>query len=322
MTNEQIKHLLNAYEMDRPEPTFLRHNENRTYRVQDSDGNRYLLRIHEPFVQEMKGLQHTEAGILAELDMLEQWGHWSQDEVQMPVRNKSGQLVTTLEIDGHRQNASLLTWMEGRDLSKEDTQDAEVAKKLGTHLSELHSFFRKYNPSGMESRPSQGKVYNERMAQVIYSGISQGLFKPADAAIIEDTLRLVNSRLSDEGGNDGPDLIHGDICLGNVILTVNGDVRFIDFGFYGKGYAQIDTAMNAMMLPAKRRDAFLEAYYGGRCSENELLQLEGFMLAAIIGFYVFQYGNVKMHDWMRERMPILCAERCQPFLQGERIFYQ
>ncbi|MEY8745166.1 hypothetical protein AB9M62_38490 [Bacillales bacterium AN1005] len=111
--------------------------------------------------------------------------------------------------------------------------------------------------------------------------------------------------------------------MGNAILTANGDLRFIDFGFYGKGYAQTDVAMGALMLPSDRRDAFLEAYYGEKgCSENELLQLEGFMLAAIIGFYVFQFGNEKMHDWMRERMPILCAERCKAFLRGERILYQ
>lgn len=322
MTHEQLMRLLNAYEMDRPEPTFLRHNENRTYRVQDSDGKRYLLRIHEPFVREMKGLQHTEAGILAELDMLEQWGHWSPDEVQVPVRNKSGELVTTFETDGQKMNASLLTWMEGRDLSQEDVQDADIAKKLGKHMAELHAFFRQYNPSGMEARPSQGKAYNKRMAKVIHSSVSQGLFTSADAATIEETLQLVNDRLSDEGGDDGPDLIHGDVCQGNAILTVNGDVRFIDFGFYGKGYAQTDTAMGALMLPANRRDAFLEAYYGRACSENELLLLEGLTLAAIIGFYVFQIGNEKHHDGMRERMPILCAERCRPFLRGERIFYQ
>ncbi|MEN1985618.1 phosphotransferase [Paenibacillus hubeiensis] len=226
MTHEQLMHLLHAYEMDRPEPTFLRHNENRTYRVQDSDGKRYLLRIHEPFVQEMKGLQHTEAGILAELDMLEQWGQWSRDEVQVPVRNKNGELVTTFETDGQKMNASLLTWMEGRDLSQEDVQDADIAKKLGKHMAELHAFFRQYNPSGMEARPSQGKAYNKRMAQVIHSSVSQ------------------------------------------------------------------------------------------------VLLLEGLTLAAIIGFYVFQIGNEKHHDGMRERMPILCAERCRPFLRGERIFYQ
>lgn len=323
MTNEQLMLLLNAYDVDQPEPTFLRHNENRTYRVQDSVGKPYLLRIHDPFVQEMKGLQHTEAGVLAELNMLEQWGQWYPDEVQTPVRNKRGQLVTTLEGDGYRLNASLLTWVEGRDLTKEDTQDADVIKKLGTHMSELHVFFSQYSPFGMEARPSQGKAYNERMAQVIYSGVPQGLFTSADAVIIDDTLRLVNSRLSDEGGNEGPDLIHGDVGLGNAILTANGDLRFIDFGFYGKGYTQTDVAMGALMLPSDRRDAFLEAYYGERgCSATELLQLEGFMLAAIIGFYVFQFGNEKMHDWMRERMPILCAERCQPFLRGERILYQ
>ncbi len=320
MNDQRLTELLNRYDLDRPEPVFLRHNENRTYRVTDASGTNYLLRIHDPFVEGMKGMQHTRAGITSELHMLEQWGKWNDGAAQAPVRNRQGELVTAFEIDGRSCDVSLLSWMDGRDLVKEDMDNDETVRKLGEQLAELHAFFRQYEPVGMESRPHQGRAYNDMMAGVIRSGVEKGLFTPRDADIVEQTLRLINERLTGRGSDNGTDLIHGDIWLNNAILTTGGEVRFIDFGFYGQGYALTDVAMGTMMLPSEKREDFLNAYHGEvPCSEAELLEIEGFMLVAIIGYYVFQFENEKMHDWMRERMPKLCEEHCVPFLNGERL---
>ncbi|OMD18357.1 phosphotransferase enzyme family protein [Paenibacillus odorifer] len=323
MTNEKILDLLGRYDIQQPEIIFLRHNENRTYRVNDRTGKSYLLRIHEPFIEDMKGLQHTYSGILGELQMLEKLGSWSTNEIQTPVRNNEGELITIIEYEGELLNCSVLTWLDGRDMNMNDVNNLELVKELGSQIAELHTFFRQYEHSGMEIRPSQGKAYNERMIRVIHSGVKKNLFTPSDANVIEQTLQLINSRLDDHGGEAGPDLIHGDLCMGNIIITTEGKVRFINFGFFGKGYALLDVAMGAMMLPSDRRDIFLKGYYR-ECENtvNDLLQLEGLMLVAIIGYYVFQIENVHVHDWMRERMPKLCAEYCRPFLNGESIFYK
>ncbi|CAM3544532.1 MULTISPECIES: phosphotransferase enzyme family protein [Saccharibacillus] len=319
-TNEQLSQLLAAYDLDRPQPTFLRHNENRTYRVQDAGGRSYLLRIHDPYVPEMKGLQHRYDGILAELEMLERRGARSDEEVQVPVRSRAGELVTTFEERERTLNVSLLTWLDGRDLQKEDLYGEDMVGKLGGELAKLHAFFAEYAAPGMEARPHQGRAYNDRLAGVIRSGVAKGLFTAEDADTVEETLRLINDRLAGRGGEFGTDLIHGDIGLNNAIVTEDGGVRLIDFGFYGRGYRLTDVAMGAMMLPSDRRELFLAAYAGGKkWTEEELREIDGFMLVAILGYYVFQFGNVRMHDWMRERMPMLCADKCRPFLAGERM---
>ena len=59
MTQEKLLNLLNRYDIQQQEVIFLRHNENRTYRVNDITGKSYLLRIHDPLIDGMKGLQHT-----------------------------------------------------------------------------------------------------------------------------------------------------------------------------------------------------------------------------------------------------------------------
>ena len=323
MTNEKLLDLLGRYDIQQPKIIFLRHNENRTYRVNDRTGQSYLLRIHEPFIDDMKGLQHTYGGILGELQMLEKLSSWSTNEVQTPVRNKDGELITIIEYEGELLNCSVLTWLAGRDMSKNDVNNFELVKKLGSQIAELHTFFRQYEHSGMELRPSQGRAYNERMIRVIHSGVQKNLFTSSDAHVIEETLKLINSRLEDHGGEEtGPDLIHGDLSMGNTIITTEGEIRFIDFGFFGTGYALLDVAMGAMMLPSDRRDTFLKGYFRERDNtSSDLLQLEGFMLVAIIGYYTFQMENEHVHAWMRERMPKLCLEHCRPFLKGESIFY-
>lgn len=323
MTNEKLSELLDKYDIEQPEIIFLRHNENRTYRINAGTGKSYLLRIHHPLKAGMKGLQHTYDGILGELQMLENYGSWSASEVQTPLRNKEGELITIIEHEGELLNCSVLTWVDGRDMSKDDGNNVELVKKLGEQIAELHTFFRQYEHSGMESRPSQGRAYNERMISVIQSGVEKNLFTPSDVNVIKQTLQLINSRLNDLGGEaGGPDQIHGDLNRSNTIITTEGEVRFIDFGFYGTGYALLDVAMGALMVPSYQRDTFLKGYYGEyEYTEDDLLQLEGFMLVAIIGYYVFQMDNEDVHAWMRERMPKLCAEYCGPFLNGERIFY-
>ncbi|OZQ58502.1 aminoglycoside phosphotransferase [Paenibacillus sp. VTT E-133280] len=324
MTNEKLLDLLGRYDdIQQPEIIFLRHNENRTYRVNDRMGKSYLLRIHDPFIDDMKGLQHTHDGILGELQMLEELGSWSINEIQTPIRNKDGELITIVEYEGELLNCSVLTWLDGRDMIKNDVNNLELVKKLGLQLAELHTFFRQYKYSDIKIRPSQGRAYNERMIRVIHSGVKKNLFTSSDANVIEQTLQLINFRLVDHGGEAGPDLIHGDLCMGNIIITTEGEARFIDFGFFGTGYALLDVAMGAMMLPSDRRDTFLKGYYREHENiANDLLQLEGFMLVAIIGYYVFQLENEHVHAWMREKMPKLCAEYCRPFLNGESIFYK
>ncbi|WP_195575170.1 hypothetical protein [Paenibacillus sp. 1001270B_150601_E10] len=110
--------------------------------------------------------------------------------------------------------------------------------------------------------------------------------------------------------------------MGNTIVTLDDKLSFIDFGFFGPRYYGIDVAMGALMIPAELRDTFLEGVYGhSSIQEEEVVRLEGFMLLSIIGFYAFQMGNEKMHDWMRERMPKLCSDYGLPYISGERIIY-
>lgn len=324
MIEEQILNILHSFRIHEPQITFLRHNENRTYKVIDADSSAYVLRIHQPLKESMTGLQHTYDGLLGELLMLEALAKESSLLVQSPLRNQDGDLITVIEYEGEQLNCSMLTWLEGRDLQKEDVQKPEVVKLLGSQIAELHEFYRQYPRDSVKNRPEQGIAYNLGLIRTLHKGLELGLFASSDVAIIEKCTHLVNDRLEQIG--NAPDrwgLIHGDLGMGNMIVSPDERLSFIDFGFFGPGYDLTDIAMGAMMVPAAHRDIFLKAYYGtANVPMDELVLIEGMMLISIIGYYAFQMGNESIHDWMRERMPKLCAEHCLPFLAGERILYR
>ncbi len=322
--DEILYRITSRFGIDRPEITFLRHNENRTYRVRDAGGSSYLLRIHEPVKESMAGLQHTYDGLLGELEMLEALAGGSSLVVQKPIRNEEGELITVIEHDGKRLNCSLLTWLEGRDVCKEDVQDAGLVQRFGQQIAELHSFYRQYQSMTVENRPAQGIAYLTEMANKIRLGLRLGLFTPADVDVIEQSILLINARLGKIGTSPASwGLIHGDLGMGNVIVSPEGKLHLIDFGFFGPGYYLLDVAMGALIIPAEHRDTFLRGYFGhDDLHERDFALLEGFMLVAIIGYYAFQMGNESVHTWMEERMPRLCANYCIPFLNGERIFYK
>jgi len=324
MTNDQLEKVVRGYGIYEPKITFLRHNENRTYKVVDSAGKPYLLRIHQPLKDGMVGLQHTYEGLLGELEMLDALAQGSSLIAQSPLRNGDSGLITVIEHEGKLLNCSLMTWVEGRDLHKDDVNDRLIAKLLGTQIAELHTFFRVYRPNRLDKRPSQGISYNDGLLNRIKDGFKLGLFNASDVSTIEQTIQLINSRLQVNGhANDLWGIVHGDIGMGNIIVTPERQLVFIDFGFFGGGYYLLDVAMAASMVPSANREALLEGYFGqSGIDEDVMLLLEGFMLIGIIGYYAFQMGNESVHEWMRVRMPGLCVNHCLPFISGERIFYQ
>lgn len=325
MTEEMLVEILSQYNVHSPTISFIRHNENRTYKVTDADGQSFLLRIHQPFKEGMTGLQHTYYGLLEELNMLDaQKKHGRMPAYQTPLRNHEGQWITTITNEGSPIHCSLLTWLDGRDLRKEDMEERDLVRQLGSQIAELHDFFRDYESQGMEHRPSQDIEYNESLIAAIKTGAELGLFKASDVITIERCIQLINDRLKQIGKTrETWGMIHGDLGMGNVIMTTTGTLSFIDYGFFGSGYYSTDVAMGALMVPPALRDVFLEGVYGcSRPQDEERILLEGMMLISILGFYAFHMGNEKMYEWMQERLPKLCTEHCLPYLSGESIFYR
>ncbi|PFR27445.1 aminoglycoside phosphotransferase [Bacillus cereus] len=323
ITNELLVKVLSEYGLVRPEITFLKHNENKTYKVTDlADGCTYLFRIHQPFTENFSGLQHTKEGLISEIQLLIDIANDTDLVVQTPIKNSLGKFIVEFDYEKTTIMTSLAKWIDGRNLNKEDFSNPKIVKELGTQTAKLHRYLRAYNRALQQVRPNYGEKRIDTMIQQIYRGIEKGLFSRSNFHIVEQTLNLISSRLVNLQGLDAWGIIHGDLNMSNVLITELGGVAFIDYGLFGYGYYLFDVAMGALNSTATTRNLFFEGYFGkGEVPEDALMIVEGFMLMSVLGYYAFQMENEKVHPWIRERMPLLCTKHCLPFLNGDRILY-
>lgn len=103
ITTHKISHdtmateIISHYSIVKPSVSFIRHNENLTYQVVDeSTGQKYLLRIHKAAFASMTGIQHTRPALEAEMNLLHELRATSPLRVQTPVRNTSEEWVSVL----------------------------------------------------------------------------------------------------------------------------------------------------------------------------------------------------------------------------------
>ncbi|MFL1671861.1 phosphotransferase enzyme family protein [Paenibacillus dendritiformis] len=314
---------LSHYEIQSPIITFIRHNENLTYKITDESGSAYLLRVHKPVHAELHGLQHSKAGLNGEMELLQALGENTALNVQKPVRNREGEFVTRIGDGDGFVHCTMLHWLEGRDSQPDDFASREDALRYGRQVGMLHRFTSGYTPEPAASRPTYAGIgENEAMLERLTYGREHGIFAPGDFSLMREAFQLINERLrryEPEPGTWG--IIHADINRANVIVTDRG-FTLIDYCLYGHGYFMYDAAGGALSVPSERRTDFMEGYEEEFPSirGDSMKLLEGFMLLNIFGYYSFHMMNTAVHPWMRERLPSFCANMVAPFVEERPIF--
>jgi len=316
-----FKEVLLKYSFIDPFVEFIRHNENITYKVTEKGSeDTYLLRMHKPITKNMQGLHNTREAVQSELEYLLAWSSHSELSVQIPVPNLNGELVTTAVIEHEEVHCSVLKWIFGEIMSKQDLNSEGTVSSLGTNIAYLHQFSLLYQHGSSFIRPEYGIEWTNTMLTKLRSGEEMGIITTKDFHILENTLSLINDRLKVLSKTiETWGLIHADINYSNLILTSRG-ISFIDFGLSGFGYYAMDVAMGALMTKSELRDALLPGYTNIISRRIDTEQLEGFMLLAIFAYYAFLVSKKDQHMWIREHITGL-IEICKPFLNGKTIFY-
>ncbi|MCZ8515418.1 phosphotransferase [Paenibacillus filicis] len=323
LSDEKLVDIISEYGISQPDITLIRHNENRTYKVTDRVNlNSYLFRIHQPVTKNLEGMQHRRDGLGCELQLLKDIVESGVLTAQTPVPNCNGTMISEIRHEDDTIYCSMLRWIDGRDLTKEDlTQDGFV-HELGRETAKLHRFLRTYNRVETQFRPKYGEERIHTMRKQIFSGVEKGLFDLDDYSIVDALFQLIGARL--QAMADRPEawgIIHGDLNKSNILLTPAGCV-FIDYSLFGSGYYLYDVAMGALNSIPENRNRFFEGYFEEEAvSEECLMIVEGFMLMSILGYFAFHMENESIHPWIKERMPIFCEKHARPFLSGERIIY-
>lgn len=315
-----LEEALRAYSFDEPAFEFIRHNENMTYKITDKRSS-YLLRLHKPIARNMEGIQTTPEAIRSELDFLQAWSAHADLPVQTPVANCNGELVTMIRIGQEVIPCTVLKWIDGDVLSKQEMNSEEEARTLGTRIAMLHQFSQSYQKGPACIRLEYGTEWIHSMIFKLRHGEEQGILSDRDFQILEQTMRMMIEWMNLwEATPETWGFIHADMNYSNLIRSPKG-ISMIDFGLSGYGYYAMDLAMGALLVESKHRDALLAGYGSCMTGSMDLAQLEAFMFLAIVGYYTFVLSQPDKLTWIEDHISGLIEHICLPLLSGQRVFY-
>ncbi|OPA78746.1 hypothetical protein BVG16_12970 [Paenibacillus selenitireducens] len=317
-----FKEVLLKYSFIDPTVELIRHNENITYKVTEKGSeDTYLLRMHKPITKNMQGVHNTREAIQSELEYLLAWSSHSELPVQIPVSNLNGELVTTVVIEHEEVHCSVLKWIFGETMSKQDLNSEGTVSTLGTRIAYLHQFSQSFQHGPSFMRPEYGMEWTNSVLTKLRSGEEMGIITTGDFHILENTFSLIDDRMKVLSKSiETWGFIHADINYSNLIHTSRG-ISFIDFGLSGFGYYAMDVAMGALLTENKLRDALISGYTSIISRKIDIEQLESFMFLAIAAYYAFLVSNKDKHMWIHKNIPGLIEHFCKPFLNGKTVFY-
>jgi Ser/Thr protein kinase RdoA (MazF antagonist) len=311
------------YHLVDPIVTFIRHNENITFRVVEGDSSAaYLLRLHKPHSGHDHDMRQRPEVVASELLWLDALHRDTLLTVQQPVRNARGDLVTNLDADGEPVPCTLLRWLEGDEFRQESPDAVALAAHLGAVVAALHDHATHWRrPEGFV-RPIYDVAFFQRQVALLARGVEAGVIASDDYAALQDIVAAILSLLGPVlAGPHRWGLIHNDL-QGSNILAWWDEVRPIDFSLCGFGSCLSDLGTTLPSLTPELRHQFLAGYRDHRRLDDADLRLvDGFFLLSRLGAYVFMQPDPAHHAWLRNRVPRFVARECRAFLRGRPILF-
>ncbi|NLO49122.1 MAG: phosphotransferase [Clostridiales bacterium] len=312
--SDGITEALSLYGLENAKIILLRHNENRTYRI-DYDKKSYCLRLKNPIsgfdLSVLGGEQ--EALLRSELDFIKMLGEQTDIPVQSPVKTLSGDLVARLS-DGTL--ASLLSWMDGISFDK-DKRTEQMLVSAGKILAKLRSTEEAMSNPDTFTRLTYDQKLVERLAVRAEQGSE---YLPAETIkSIVSTLKAMAGVMDEMDGNETAFIAHSDPGLGNMIWA-NGRVGLIDWSLCGYAHSYMDVGglMGATSDREEQR-LLLKGWESIRGKANRRF-LDAFFSLTVLLFVCCQYTRAKeWTDWFPVALDRWQATVFEPFSSGYAI---
>jgi Ser/Thr protein kinase RdoA (MazF antagonist) len=301
----------------------LRHNENLTYRVQDTTrGLVYVLRIHLPRHKGFQGLQQYTLALQSELSWLDALKQETDIPVQHPLVNLNQEFVTMLDspFDTNRIPCTLLTWVSGHPFSQEAPHGERLAYKLGELMAKLHAHAQTWS----HPEPFLRFSYDARLLQDALTnlnvGVQQGIVNGDDASKAIEAGEYIVTLL--ETMSKTPDIfgmIHADFPNGNV-LAQGKTLIPIDFSLSGFGPYLLDMGICLSNLQQSLRSPYLEGY-GESLSETQQHHIEAFIIMMIFISSTRHLTDTAWQAWFQRRFPLIAQTYCPKLLRKEAFLF-
>jgi len=320
--DEIAKRGLDHYELMEPRLTFIRHNDNVTYRVTTANSKAYLLRIHIPITAAL-GTHGADYGMVnSEVTWMLALAKETQLVIPRPKRNRSGELVTRLQQrDGTVINCTLLSWIAGEPYHQ-GLESQETAYRIGILLATMHNHASQWQfPAGF-IRPRRDEAYFENMLKGIHPAVGDGRIRQADYAELARSVALLIELMG--GLDESPDnygIMHADTHKGNLLYQ-QGKIRIIDFSFCALGNYMFDLGICFSDMKTELHQFCLQGYEKYRpLPENHAQLIEGFGLGSIVGTFSFWVANPNAQAILARKVPQITQDYAMKFNQHEHFWF-
>jgi Ser/Thr protein kinase RdoA (MazF antagonist) len=258
--NEGIRNaVLDAYALFGAQTHLLQSRWNHIYRVEAADGQVYSLRICAPEFKDRQWMQD-------ELTFLDFAAGLGTICAPRPVRNRDGDLLTTIATSGKERLACLFRWVEGEPSSRYLTPD--VVRQIGQITAHLHEIGRAFPFPSEDNGFRKDYRYDQVLARSHFEWMAEHRAEigPANETLLHRAIDFAVDGMDRVGQTPATyGIIHADLHFGNFLVH-DGQVSLIDFDQLGRGHYCYDIAFllvelfdDAETQPA-RWQAFKEGY--------------------------------------------------------------
>lgn len=310
-----VHDVLLEYEFENPQLTFMRHNENITYMVEDK-GNKYVLRIRKSvdgfnsdiFASEysLYELMEDEIKIINHARMI------SGLKLQRPIRNRRGELVSSLS-DGYP--ACVMEWIEGCVINEKSVTEEE-AKSLGAMVAQLQKGLK-----GLESNLKRFK-YTEMLIIPMKEQLTDAIYKEQllenQANLMMVALDVIGERMHElEMIPEAYGIIHADLGLSNIIMSEEG-LTPIDFSLSGYGYYYMEVAMMMSNFNDKKIRSFIKMGYEQESGQEvPVCYIDAFFAFCVLLYICSQHDKAYKEDWFLGAINRWCNTIFSPLINGD-----
>lgn len=287
-----VDEALSFYGLANAKATLLRHNENRTYRIDCGEAS-FCLRLKSPvsgFDLSVFG-GDPEALLRGELALIGAIGEQTDIPVQTPIQTRSGDVAVRLS-DG--TVASLLSWMNGTAFSEEKRTE-QTLFSAGQTLAKLRT--------AAEASPALGGFprlcYDQKLLKRLAAKVEQGSKHLSDASIRSVTAALgaVSCVMDEMDGLEAIAISHADPSFGNLIWT-GERIGLIDWSLSGYAHSYMDLG-GLMGATADREEqrCLLRGWESVRGTANRRY-LDAYFSLTVLLFVCCQHNRAnEWSDW-------------------------
>ncbi|MFV0399448.1 MAG: phosphotransferase enzyme family protein [Oscillospiraceae bacterium] len=298
-----------------PAATFIRHNENITYRVTAGESS-YLLRIHKPIEGFSLGLLEADCAkeslVNGEMEMLL---HLASEGIpaQRPVRSRSGGYVSSLS-DG--TPCTLLEWLPGESLEQVPLPEC-FGGSFGGMLGRLHRSLKGL-PDNLP-RYRYDSALMGRMNSALLSAAEEGHITETQSDSCRRAVDIIRRTMEELEGTEDFGLCHSDLSKSNTLLTGHGIVP-IDFSLSGYSCQVMDLGMVfSQYEDAELQRDILSGYEGETGRRVPVRHIQPFYALSVLLFIACQHGRFYREDWFPGAMARWCGTIFDPLAEGKQF---